>query len=79
MMRTASAVILAVVGGGSAVAHHSYGDVLRDQSVSVEGTLDGFLYANPQVMLSIKTANSGTWSAEWQTIQQLTRAGVTRR
>ena len=72
-----TALFLALIGGGLANAHHSYGDVLRDQSVSVEGTLEWLLFANPHVMLKVKTDNSGTYTAEWLSIPQLSRAGIT--
>ena len=70
-------LVAVLVGAGSLLAHHSYGDVLRDHSTSVEGKLENFLFANPHAMLTIKTENSGTFSAEWQSLPQLTRAGVT--
>ena len=66
-----------LVGAGSLLAHHSYGDVLRDQSISVQGKIDKLLFANPHVMLTIKTEHSGSFTAEWQSLPQLQRAGIT--
>jgi len=69
-------VFVGLTGAALAAGHHSYADVMRDQSVSVAGTLTGFLYANPHTMLTIETEGSGTYSAEWQTIHQLSQAGI---
>ena len=67
MRRTLPAVIvILVLAGISAHAHHSYPDFLLDQRVSVEGKLEELRYANPHVVLKIRTAEGVVYSAEWQ-------------
>ena len=60
------AIVILVLAGVSAQAHHSYPDFLLAQKVSVEGTLEELRYANPHVVLKIKTAEGVVYSAEWQ-------------
>jgi hypothetical protein len=61
------AVILTIVlTGSSARAHHSYPNFLLDQKVSVEGEIEEVRYANPHVVLKIRTAEGVVYTAEWQ-------------
>ena len=71
------AITVAALAGGSAHAHHSYGDVFRDQTVSIEGAIDELVYANPHVMLKVKTKDSQLYTAEWGNTRTLAEAGVT--
>ena len=41
-------------------------DFLLDQNVSVEGALEQLTYANPHVLLRIRTAEGVLYTAEWQ-------------
>jgi Family of unknown function (DUF6152) len=67
MRRTVPAVfIILVFAGISARAHHSHADFLLDQTVTVEGTLEELRYANPHVVLNIRTTEGVVYSAEWQ-------------
>ena len=61
-----AAVVLFVLAGVSSRAHHSHADFLLSQTVTVEGTLDELRYANPHVVLKIRTADGVVYSAEWQ-------------
>ena len=61
-----AAVVLFVLAGISARAHHGHTDFLLSQTVTVEGTLDELRYANPHVVLKIRTADGVVYSAEWQ-------------
>jgi hypothetical protein len=61
-----AAIVILVLAGISARAHHSYPDFLLDQKVSVEGKLEELRYANPHVVLKIRTAEGVVYSAEWQ-------------
>ncbi len=61
-----AAIVLLVLAGISAEAHHAYPDFLLDQRVSVEGKLEELRYANPHVVLKIRTAEGVVYSAEWQ-------------
>jgi hypothetical protein len=60
------AIVLFVLAGLSARAHHGHTDFLLNQKVTVEGTLDELRYANPHVVLKIRTAEGVVYSAEWQ-------------
>jgi hypothetical protein len=67
MRRMLPAVIVTVVlAGHSARAHHSYPNFLLDQKVSVEGEIEQLRYANPHVVLKIRTAAGVVYTAEWQ-------------
>ena len=49
-------ILVLVLAGSSAHAHHSHSGFLLDQKVSVEGALEQLTYANPHVLLRIRTA-----------------------
>jgi uncharacterized protein DUF6152 len=67
MRRSFPVVIgILVLAGISARAHHAHTDFLLDQTVTVEGTLQELRYANPHVVLKIRTAEGVVYSAEWQ-------------
>jgi hypothetical protein len=71
------AVAAAILGGGSARAHHEYALYLEDRIVSIEGALAQFAYRSPHTIVTLKTANSGTYTAEWWDRRQLASVGVT--
>jgi Family of unknown function (DUF6152) len=54
------------LAGSSARAHHSHPNFLLDQKVSVEGEIEELRYANPHVVLKIRTAEGVVYTAEWQ-------------
>jgi hypothetical protein len=67
MKRTLPAVIVILfLAGIPARAHHSYPAFLLQQKVSVEGQIEELRYANPHVVLKIRTAEGVVYSAEWQ-------------
>jgi len=80
MTRTLWAVvgILVLVGSSVALAHHSYGSFFLDQTASVEGDIYQLRFANPHVVLQIRTADSSIYTATWGPVYQVERAGVTR-
>jgi hypothetical protein len=55
-----------VLAGIPARAHHGHPDFLLGQNVTVEGTLEELWYANPHVLLKIRTGDGVVYSAEWQ-------------
>jgi len=78
-MRAHLAILGAVLlSGTSLLAHHSYGDILRDQTVTIEGTLETMLFANPHVMLKVRTDAGDSYDVEWGNLIQLRREGVDR-
>ena len=71
------AVAAAIVIGGSAQAHHSYALYLEDRTVSIEGELAQFVYRSPHTIVTLKTADSATYNAEWWDRRELASVGVT--
>lgn len=76
--RSAAALVLAMLLGGPALAHHSYAEFDTAQTVSVEGTVTNVLYANPHVMLQITTGEAKTYAAEWANVGSLQAGGVSQ-
>ncbi len=67
MRRLFPAIIgILVLAGIPARAHHTHPDFLLGQTVTVEGTLEELRYANPHVLLKIRTAEGVVYLAEWQ-------------
>ena len=79
MTRTAMAVLGAMVLIGSTVqAHHGYANFFLDRTVTVEGDIESLRYANPHVVMEIRTADSTLYSVSWQGAYWVrTYAGVT--
>jgi hypothetical protein len=74
-------VLLAVIGvlvlaGSSTRAHHGYSDFFLDQTVALEGDIESILYANPHVVLTIRTEDSTVYTATWASINQVERQGL---
>jgi len=67
MRRTLPSVIVFLVLAGSSVrAHHPYPNFLLDQTASVDGEIQELKYANPHVVLKIRSAAGVVYTAEWQ-------------
>jgi hypothetical protein len=66
-----------LVGSGVAFGHHGYADYDRNKPVTLEGTIEHVLWANPHVVLTIKTESQGEYSIEWRAISQLWMDGIT--
>jgi hypothetical protein len=79
-MRRAALAVLAVivVTGVSARAHHGYANFFLDQRLSIEGQIEELRYANPHIVMKIRTADSAVYTATWRSASQVERAGVTR-
>ena len=72
MRRAMLGLIIAVtVGGGPASAHHSYGAYFENETVSLEGTIETIRFANPHVVMTLRTDASEVYTLEWQTLPQL--------
>ena len=59
-------VAISLLAAVSAQAHHAHSGFQLDQRVSVEGRLEELRYANPHVLLRIRTADGVVYDAEWQ-------------
>ena len=77
-MRGTALTIVAVVVliGSPARAHHGYANFFLDQRVSIEGDIEEVHFANPHVVLKIRTADSTVYTATWQAAVRVERAGV---
>jgi len=77
MKRTLLSVvaILVIVGTVATSAHHSYAG-FSDNVVSIEGTLEKVLFANPHVMLTIRTKDSSVYTALWEAAFTLENRGM---
>ena len=83
MTRSVLAVValVALFGGVSASAHHSYAGFFdpKERTVAVEGRLESILYANPHVIMKIRAADSTIYTITWQAMTWVERqAGVTK-
>jgi hypothetical protein len=68
-------VLAQLVMSGGAYAHHSY-TTFYEHFVSIEGTLQGVLYANPHTILTLRTKDGVTYTGNWRAAFQLSRMGV---
>lgn len=67
MKRTLPVVLgILILTAISARAHHAHVNYLLDQKVTVDGTLQELKYANPHVVMKIRTADGVVYTAEWQ-------------
>jgi hypothetical protein len=75
MRRLVLAVMLAAAGGAAVHAHHSYAGFYdpKDRTMLLEGTLERILYANPHVVLTIRTGGSLLYTVTWQSSQWVKR------
>jgi hypothetical protein len=66
---------VSLASAGEARAHHSYTDFF-DYFISVEGTIQRVLYANPHTILTLRTKDGILYTANWRAAYQLSRMGV---
>jgi hypothetical protein len=82
MRRMIFAVLgILVLAAGSARAHHGYAAFFKptERTVVVEGDLEGLLYANPHVVMTIRAADATVYQVTWQSAAWVERnARVTR-
>ena len=73
-MRRAICAVLGflVVVGGSALAHHGYADFDRNRTVTIEGELQELLYANPHIVMKVRTA-SDVYTVSWESPNSVSR------
>jgi len=75
-MRTLTAMLVAVLTAGAAYAHHSYGAYDENQTVTIEGTLETIRFANPHVIMTLRTDAQQLYTLEWQNLIQLRHGNV---
>lgn len=63
----ATAALLALAGGGTAWAHHSFAVFFDEtRTVRVEGTVTSFRFTNPHALLVINVRQPNGQMAEWR-------------
>jgi hypothetical protein len=75
MKRLASVLAGILVLSAATAAHHGYDDFFRDKRVSVEGVLEELHYANPHVILKIRTDDGQLYTALWEGLRGVERRG----
>ena len=73
------AVGVLILAATSVRAHHSYAGFHdpKELTVSIEGTLEDLLYANPHVVMKIRASDSTVYAVTWQSSMWVKRqAGV---
>jgi hypothetical protein len=78
----ASVLTAAMLGGGQAFAHHSFGATyVENKQLSIEGELLQFVYRNPHALLQVMAPDANRqmqrWTVEWEAMGQLDHQGVT--
>ena len=76
-------VLVAVVAGSTASAHHSFGATYEvGKQVKLEGKIVQFVYRNPHSFVHVEAPDADgvkqRWAVEWGGTSQLTTQGVTR-
>jgi hypothetical protein len=66
---------LFLVSAAATGAHHSYAE-FSNNIVSVEGTLEKVMFANPHVTLTIRTKDSSVYTALWVAAFNLENRGM---
>jgi hypothetical protein len=73
MSRVLALMFVAICMTATAVsAHHSYAAYDREHPVSIEGEIAQVLYANPHVILTVRT-NDADYTVEWLSLYQVSR------
>jgi hypothetical protein len=72
-------IAAALLGTGSAMAHHSFAMFDRDKEVTLNGTVTEFQWTNPHAFIEVEVADAGgkaeKWSVEMNSPNNLTRQG----
>src|SRR5262245_58773243 len=77
-LRSLAVVLLAMlIVPVVASAHHGYDDFYKDRRVTVEGVLEGIVYANPHVTMKIRTDDGVLYTALWEGVNSVQRRGGT--
>jgi hypothetical protein len=66
-------LVATCLGAATLSAHHSYAAFDREHPVSIEGDVARVLYANPHVVMTVRTAD-GDYTVEWLSFSQLSRS-----
>ena len=69
--------VAAMLIEGALSAHHSYAAYDREHLVSVEGDIEKVIYANPHVVVTLRT-NDAQYTVEWGNLFQLAYWHITK-
>ena len=73
---------VALLGGATVSAHHSFSATYTGEKIEIEGVVKEFVWRNPHSFLRIdvtdKDGTTKTWALEWGSISQLSQAKMTR-
>jgi hypothetical protein len=61
---------------GPASAHHGYAQYDRCKSVMLEGEVTSVLWANPHIVIDLKTKDVGDYRVEWFSLTNLEQAAI---
>ena len=61
---------------GHAYAHHSYGMFDRCKATELEGVINSVQWANPHIVISLRTPDIDDYRIEWYSLAQLEREGI---
>jgi hypothetical protein len=75
-VKVALFALAAILGGAPAYAHHSYAAYSEQQTVTMEGTVESVRFANPHVLLTMRTDGGELYTIEWQNLVQLRHGKV---
>ena len=78
-LRIAGSLVLALCAAGSAWAHHTAAGIDRSKTVTVEGTVKMFKWANPHSWIEVEVPDGkggvASWNMEMTAPASLVRAG----
>jgi hypothetical protein len=78
-IRIAGSLVLALCAAGSAWAHHTAAGIDRSKTVTVEGTVKMFKWANPHSWIEVEVPDGkggvASWNMEMTAPASLVRAG----
>ena len=78
-MPRAALAIAAVLGAGSALAHHSFAMFDQSQTITLKGEVKELRWTNPHVFIEVLVKNdtgaADEWSIEMTSPEHLSRAG----
>ena len=73
---------VAILGGATLTAHHSFSATYTGERIEIEGVVKEFVWRNPHSFLRIDVADKDgvlkTWALEWGSISQLSQTKMTR-
>ena len=68
--------LLLLAGAGQSLAHHSYGEFLREKQISVQGRIESISFGNPHVIITLRNSAAETYTLEWVSVGTLRAAGI---